>query len=104
MAQTPSQRGVDSLDPALGGRFRGTARPTVVIHHGRKSESLTRAWYAGGSRRFPEGRPSPPPTVVWDPCLAGGRGYRGVEVLTWLTSNFSSPTSTLQPTQDCLDS
>lgn len=46
------------------GRFGGPGRTrqpgigtAVVPHHGRKSESLTRAWYAGDSRRFPEGRP-----------------------------------------------
>ena len=65
----------------------GTA---VAPHHGRKPESLTRAWYAGDSRRFPEGR-SRFLNFVWREAMAG----EGVEVLTWLTGNFAGPTSPL---------
>lgn len=39
-------------------------------HHGRKCESLTRAWYAGDSRRFPEGR-SRWLNFVWREAEAG---------------------------------
>ena len=63
----------------------GTA---IVPHHGRKSERLTRAWYAGDSRRFPEGW-SRCLNFVWREAMAG----EGVEVLSWLTGNFESPTS-----------